>query len=189
MYLKVVSEDDASKLSELLKDGDWMVLYYAEWCGHCNAMKPEWEKVVEKLKDSGKINIADVKSDVIDALTSKPKPIIEGFPTIKMYNKGREVAKFEDERSAEKLEKFAMSNSTSANTHTEPRTDKNIEEQKKASLKSLEELPSAPTPLESITITNNSNEVKKLSIPELKDELMSSHRKTKKTKEIGRAHV
>lgn len=188
MYLKVASEDDASKLSELLKDGDWMVLYYAEWCGHCNAMKPEWEKVVEKLKDSGKINIADVKSDFIDALTSKPKPKIEGFPTIKMYNKGREVAKFEDERSAEKLEKFAMSNSTSTNTRSNASTDKNknTENQTKASIKSLEDLPSAPTPLESITITNNtnnSNEVKKLSIPALKDELMSSHRKTKEAAE------
>ena len=49
MYLKVATKDDALKLSELLKDGDWMVLYYAEWCGHCNAMKPEWEKVVDML--------------------------------------------------------------------------------------------------------------------------------------------
>jgi thiol-disulfide isomerase/thioredoxin len=128
MYIKVLTNDDGDKLSKLLKDGDWMVLYYAEWCGHCNSMKPEWEKVVEKFKDTGKIHIADVKSDVIGSLAHKPK--IEGFPTIKMYNKGREVAKFEDERSAHKMEKFAMANSVQVNNNikkTKPLTLVNME--------------------------------------------------------------
>ena len=60
MYLKVATDADASKLSELLKDGDWMVLYYAEWCGHCNAMKPEWEKFITKMKDKS-INNSNIK--------------------------------------------------------------------------------------------------------------------------------
>jgi thiol-disulfide isomerase/thioredoxin len=122
MYLKVVSDDDASKLSNLLNDGNWMVLYYAEWCGHCNAMKPEWEKLVEKMKESKQINLADVKSDVIGKLQHKPE--IEGFPTIKMYNKGQEVAKFEDERSVEKMEKFANDNVVRTTTPTTPTTGK-----------------------------------------------------------------
>ena len=113
MYLKVVSNEDALNLDKHIKDGDWMVLYYAEWCGHCNAMKPEWQQVVEKLKCSGNVNIADVKSDVIKQLEHKPQ--IEGFPTIKMYNNGQEIAKFEDERSAEKIEKFVINNTTSSN--------------------------------------------------------------------------
>lgn len=116
MYLKVLTDADAGKLSELLKDGDWMVLYYAEWCGHCQSMKPEWDKVVQKLKESGNVNVADVKSDVIAKLSHKPE--IEGFPTIKMYNNGKSVAKFQDERSAEKLEKFAMDNARTSASKT-----------------------------------------------------------------------
>ena len=108
MYLKVLTDSDASKLSELINDGDWMVLYYAEWCGHCKTMKPEWDKVVQKLKESGNVNVADVKSDVIPKLEHKPD--IEGFPTIKMYNNGKSVAKFQDERSADNLVKFAIMN-------------------------------------------------------------------------------
>lgn len=179
MYLKVETTDAANKLSELLKDGDWMVLYYAEWCGHCNAMKPEWEKVIEKLKESGKINIADVKSDVIDSLLHKPK--IEGFPTIKMYNKGREIAKFEDERSAEKLEKFAISNSSSVKTPSKIVSQQSIDNntvptKKEEEIKiNLEELENVPTPI----IDNNSNEIKKLSISQLKDKIMKSHSKSK----------
>lgn len=113
--MKVVSPDDASNLSNLLKDGDWMVLYYAEWCGHCKTMKPEWEKVVSKLKDTGKVNVAEIESDLVGHL--KDKPQIEGYPTIKMYNGGKEVAKFgNEERVADNIEKFAMSNSKSSNS-------------------------------------------------------------------------
>lgn len=114
--MKVLSKDDAFNLSDLIKDGDWMVLYYAEWCGHCQNMKPEWAKVISKIKQSNKkINIADVKSDFIEDL--KHKPQIEGFPTIKMYNNGKEVAKFQDDRVADKMEKFALSNSNSKSSH------------------------------------------------------------------------
>lgn len=112
MYMKVLSQNDAFKLSDLLKDGDWMVLYYAEWCGHCNTMKPEWEKFITKMKDpnvnSTNVKIADVKSDFISAL--KQKPEIPGFPTIKMYSNGKEVADFKDDRIAEKMVDFAKSN-------------------------------------------------------------------------------
>jgi len=178
MYLKVETPTDANKLSELLKDGDWLVLYYAEWCGHCNAMKPEWEKVVEKLKDSGKINIADIKNELIDVLSHKPK--IEGFPTIKMYNKGQEVAKFEDERSAGKIQQFAISNANSIKQKA--KTIKQIPEKQDDTVNAatntiqLEELPIISAPI----VADNSNEVKKLSISQLKDEIIKNHRTSKK---------
>jgi thiol-disulfide isomerase/thioredoxin len=128
--MKVVSPDDASNLSNLLKDGDWMVLYYAEWCGHCKTMKPEWEKVVSKMKDTGKVNVAEVESGFIEHL--KDKPQIEGYPTIKMYNSGKEVAKFgNEERIADNIEKFAMSNSNKKETNrklVENKLEKLIEE-------------------------------------------------------------
>lgn len=117
MHIKVTSASDAANLSNLLKDGDWMVLYYADWCGHCNTMKPEWKKVVNKMNirnnsrsnSMNKINLAEIESTHIGDLINKPQ--VDGFPTIKMYNNGSEVAKFEDERIADKMEKFALSNS------------------------------------------------------------------------------
>ena len=113
MHIKVASKDDASNLSNLLKDGDWMVLYYADWCGHCNTMKPEWSKVVNKLSNSNKmnkVNVAEIESTHIGDLINKPK--IEGFPSIKMYNSGKEIASFNDQRVADKIEAFANSNSS-----------------------------------------------------------------------------
>uniref|UniRef100_A0A6C0F196 Thioredoxin domain-containing protein n=1 Tax=viral metagenome TaxID=1070528 RepID=A0A6C0F196_9ZZZZ len=111
MYLKVESPSDASNLSNLLKDGNWMVLYYAEWCGHCKTMKPEWQKVVNKMSKSNTVNVAEVESEHIGDLVHKPK--VDGFPSIKMYNKGSEVSNFEDERVADKIEKFANDNAKS----------------------------------------------------------------------------
>lgn len=116
MYIQVKNDSDASKLSNLLKSGNWMVLYYAEWCGHCQAMKPEWQKVVESMtakhqaKQMQKINIADVISDQIPQLTHKPD--IKGFPTINIYVNGKPKATFNDSspRDAENIRKFAMDN-------------------------------------------------------------------------------
>ena len=65
MHYKVLSNDDAVEFSKLLSNGRWVVLFYADWCGHCNAMKPEWNKAVKKLANSKHINIADINSNVI----------------------------------------------------------------------------------------------------------------------------
>jgi thiol-disulfide isomerase/thioredoxin len=117
MYYKVNSDNDAINLSKIIKDGDWMVLYYAEWCGHCKTMKPEWNKVVRNIKKDNKsndnknnINIAEIESKHIGNLEDKPQ--IDGYPTIKMYNNGKEIANFNDSRVASKIEEFANSNST-----------------------------------------------------------------------------
>ena len=110
MYVKVSSPNEAINLSNLLKDGDWMVLYYADWCGHCQSMKPEWQKVVNKMKNKNIVNVAEVESNHINSLINKPQ--VNGFPTIKMYNSGIEKANFEEERVADKMEKFALSNAT-----------------------------------------------------------------------------
>ena len=130
MHIKVSSSADAANLSNLLKDGDWMVLYYADWCGHCNTMKPEWKKVVNKMNirnnsrsnSMNKINLAEIESTHIGDLINKPQ--VDGFPTIKMYNNGSEVAKFEDERIADKMEKFALSNSRHSSMVRKPASKK-----------------------------------------------------------------
>jgi thiol-disulfide isomerase/thioredoxin len=111
MNIKVNSSNDALNLSKLLKDGNWMVLYYAEWCGHCKTMKPEWKKAVDNVSNNkDTINVAEIESSHIGNLSEPPN--VDGYPTIKMYNNGKEVAKFEDERISDKIEKFAIDNSS-----------------------------------------------------------------------------
>ena len=111
MHINVSSPNDAQNLSNLLKNGNWMVLYHADWCGHCQTIKPEWKKVVDKISNNSKpsFNIAEIESSHIGSLINSPK--VSGFPTIKMFNSGKEVANFEDERNAENIEQFGIVNS------------------------------------------------------------------------------
>lgn len=117
MHISVSSPLEAQKFSSMLNKGDWLVLYYADWCGHCKDMKPEWHKTIEHLKSTNKnIHVGEIESEHIPALTNKPE--IVGFPTIKMYNQGKEVANFMDQpRDSQNITKFAMDNSSKSTVH------------------------------------------------------------------------
>lgn len=65
-----------------------IILFHAEWCGHCVDFKPTWEKMKEN-KDAWKnIDFEEYESGVLSTLPEKLKTIngesIEGFPTIKI---------------------------------------------------------------------------------------------------------
>tara|TARA_B100000886_G_scaffold316909_1_gene255834 strand:- start:1088 stop:1414 length:327 start_codon:yes stop_codon:yes gene_type:complete len=58
-----------------------VTLFYADWCGHCNTFKPEWEKLKEILPKNN-IEFAEYEdSKNADVINSNN---IEGFPTIKI---------------------------------------------------------------------------------------------------------
>lgn len=110
MYINVASNNSASSLSNKISNGEWVVLYYADWCGHCTTMKPEWHKFIKHMKTSrNNINVASVNSDFVGDL--KHKPVIDGYPSITMYINGVKVAKFDGERKYKNIHNFAMSNS------------------------------------------------------------------------------
>ena len=56
--------------------------FFAPWCGHCKAMKGDWDNLMAKYADNAKILVADVDC------TADGKPLCEangvkGFPTLK----------------------------------------------------------------------------------------------------------
>lgn len=111
MYLKIVSSEDAANLSNQLKQGNWLVLYHADWCGHCQQMKPEWNRVINQFTDSSNnINIADIESTHIPSMI-KP-PTIQGYPTIIMYSDNK-VSEYNGARISSDIAKFALSNNRS----------------------------------------------------------------------------
>lgn len=77
-----------------------LVLFYADWCGHCKNMKPKWDATAEKMnkekKRMLKVNVGE-KTDEQEALLTKYK--IDGFPTVLVFQKGTPspyVGEYED---------------------------------------------------------------------------------------------
>ncbi|EDV29030.1 uncharacterized protein TRIADDRAFT_63562 [Trichoplax adhaerens] len=66
----------------LRDDGNWLVMFYAPWCGHCQRLHPTWDDVSRELSETeikvGKLD-ATKYSDLAQELG------IKGFPTIKFF--------------------------------------------------------------------------------------------------------
>ena len=80
---------------EVVQSNDiWLILFYAPWCGHCQAFSPEYEKAAKALKGIFKIGAID--ADKERAIGGKYG--IQGFPTVKFFGLNKD--KPEDYNSA-----------------------------------------------------------------------------------------
>jgi len=70
-----------------------ITLYHADWCGHCQRFKPEWEKVKSLITDHNATNLNN-KINYTEYEATKDADIIrqggiEGFPTIMTQINGK----------------------------------------------------------------------------------------------------
>lgn len=88
--------EDPNSEVVVLSDGDFLakvveprepyfVQFYAPWCGHCRRMNPAFEALAKMMK--GETHIGKVDCTINTQL--KDKFHIRGFPTLKLFNKGR----------------------------------------------------------------------------------------------------
>ncbi len=82
--------------------GDWLIKFYAPWCGHCKAMQPAFEETATALK--GEVNVAEVDASVERQLGSRFE--IRGFPTLVFLSQGK-VVKYKGPRTADALMEFS----------------------------------------------------------------------------------
>jgi thioredoxin domain-containing protein 5 len=82
--------------------GDWLVKFYAPWCGHCKKLEPIYEKVAEALE--GEVNVGKV--DVTASRELGTRFDIKGFPTILLFSKGKAYT-FKGRRTVEDFVEFA----------------------------------------------------------------------------------
>lgn len=108
MYIRVVSVQKLKILETKMKKGNWVINYHANYCGHCQQMKPEWEKFVTKMKNDRNVNVADIESAMIPKMRNQPN--VMGYPTIKFYHNNKDVAEHNGERSCNGFEQFTKQN-------------------------------------------------------------------------------
>ena len=69
-----------------------LMLFYADWCGHCKRMKPEWEKVKSEFPG----RCIDVESESITD-RHRNQYNVKGYPSIFVV-KGEEITEYDGER-------------------------------------------------------------------------------------------
>jgi len=90
-----------STFDDALQQGDWLLEFYAPWCGHCKKLAPVWEELAQK---AGNIKVGKIDCTIEKDLASRFE--IRGYPTIK-YVKDGQVYAYSGPRSIEGFLAFA----------------------------------------------------------------------------------
>jgi len=93
-------------------------LVHANWCGHCQHLMPEWNKMENNIKNDPKLNtkcnIVKIESENVNNELPKYENMInekipvEGYPTIFLI-KNKQIEKYGGERTAEALREWVAS--------------------------------------------------------------------------------
>lgn len=127
------NKNGMSSLERYLQKDHVFILIYMEGCGPCNAIRPEWEKLKNVLKNysnNENIVIMDIDKDIVDKINYLQKP--SSFPTIKyITNKGKNIENYEDsnidnkDRSIDSLVEWIDSNTKNDKKRITHKTIKN----------------------------------------------------------------
>jgi protein disulfide-isomerase A1 len=73
--------------TEIKSETPMLVEFYADWCGHCKNLAPEYAEAAKALKESG-IKVASINCSEKDFQDFCSKKDIQGFPTLRIYSNG-----------------------------------------------------------------------------------------------------
>lgn len=91
------------------------ILYYANWCGHCQRFKPEWERFTEKVNNefAGNVTVKSIEdSEISGGLPVVDGHQIRGYPTVVFDVKSDNNSKqfeYNGKRNADALMEFTKS--------------------------------------------------------------------------------
>jgi len=91
-YLKegMANEITSETIDKEVKSGTKLVLFYADWCGHCKKIKPVWDETADEVNTDEikmiKVNCGEGTS--ADQAVMK-KYSIDGYPTIIKFVNGK----------------------------------------------------------------------------------------------------
>jgi len=104
---------DRSEVLKIFKKGTPMFAeFYANWCGHCKTLAPEWKNLTETIEKDYKdknLGIVSIESDVkhkdIDTVLKEVGLEVTGFPTIGLL-KDKKFIRYDGNRNAASMLQF-----------------------------------------------------------------------------------
>ena len=109
---KKVKTDRSEVLKLFNKDTPMFIEFYANWCGHCKTLAPEWKKLTETIETKHKdknLGIVSVESGVIhkdiDTVLKQVNLTVNGFPTIGLI-KNKKFIPYNGKRDEASMLKF-----------------------------------------------------------------------------------
>ena len=88
----------------LKKKKHTLVMFYAPWCGHCKAAKPEFTRAAEVFSEEKKTVFAALDCTRFPPVCDQHK--VTGFPTFKYFNFGKIGYRYQGPRSEEGFVEF-----------------------------------------------------------------------------------
>lgn len=104
-YLKEGFESSPTTFESDLTNDTKLVLFYADWCGHCKKFKPIWEETADEINKGGKKIMISVNVGEKDDMSSKlsEKYQVDGFPTVIIFSNGKMSGSYDGPRTKEGL--------------------------------------------------------------------------------------
>lgn len=102
-------EDFESKVIEASHTKPVLVDFWADWCSPCLFLAPTLHKVLEQY--DGNVLLAKLEVDEGENMKLAGKYQVRGFPTVILFEEGKEVERFSSARPADFIEEFIESNS------------------------------------------------------------------------------
>ena len=88
-----------------------LVLFHANWCGHCKKFMPQWDEMSKEINDSQsgfkliKVECGDASNNKKHAEIMK-KYSIQGYPTILSFDESGNHSEYEGDRSKDGITQF-----------------------------------------------------------------------------------
>ena len=102
-FLKEGFESKSVDIDEEIAEGKKVVLFYADWCGHCKDLKPVWDETAKEVnakeKKMIKVNCGEGTKDDKKIME---KYDVDGYPTIIIFEDGKPT-KYDGKRTKEDL--------------------------------------------------------------------------------------
>ena len=107
----IIQNNSIENLQDIEKEkqkGPILIWFYATWCGHCNDMKEEWNKLDNNHPEGIKLGKIE-SSNMPNYNKSMGEKELLGYPTLRLYDKGNLIKEYEGERNYESIYNFVDS--------------------------------------------------------------------------------